>query len=165
MVKDCAALTEQKFKPIHAFYIRMLTLRYHTPRGDRVIWPNQYTWLLQQGLIKWEGQTSWGFSTKRIRDKSRADSATKLISLIQVSCFVLQSILRSAHALPLSQLESMALSYIPLFTVTYFSGGVNRRIFDRPPSLSYQQRVRSKSEFLSRCLSATSLTTRVRRIK
>ena len=120
MVRDCATLTRGHFKLIHAFYVSMLALRYRTARGDRVIWPNQYTWLLQQGLMDWDGQASWGFSEEKIRDTSKADNATKLITLVQVSWFVAQSIMRTAHALPLSQLESMTLSYIPLFTVTYF---------------------------------------------
>jgi len=120
MVEECATLTGREFELIHAFYVGMLALRYRTSLGDRVIWPNQYTWLLQQELIKWEGQASWGLSVEKIRDMSKADSAAKLITLIQVSWFVAQSIIRTAHALPLSQLESMTLSYIPLFTVTYF---------------------------------------------
>ncbi|KFY96762.1 hypothetical protein V500_02312 [Pseudogymnoascus sp. VKM F-4518 (FW-2643)] len=120
MVKDCATLTGSEFELVHAFYVSMLALRYRTPQGDRVIWPNQYTWLLQQNLIKWEGQASWGLSVERIRDLNKADSVAKFISFIQVSWFVAQSIMRTAHALPLSQLESMTLSYIPLFTVTYF---------------------------------------------
>lgn len=120
MVEDCATFTGSEFKLIHAFYISMLALRYRTSHGDRVIWPNQYTWLLQQNLIRWEEQASWGLSVQKIRDKSKADSAAKFITLIQVSWFVAQSIMRTAHALPLSQLESMTLSYIPLFTVTYF---------------------------------------------
>ncbi|KFY01561.1 hypothetical protein V490_00850 [Pseudogymnoascus sp. VKM F-3557] len=120
MVKDCAVLTGSEFKLVHAFYISMLALRYRTPQGDRVIWPNQYTWLLQQNLIKWDDQASWGISVKKIRDQNKTDSIARFISLIQVSWFVAQSIMRTAHALPLSQLESMTLSYIPLFTVTYF---------------------------------------------
>lgn len=120
MVKDCAALTGSEFKLVHAFYVSMLALRYHTAQGDRVIWPNQYTWLLQQNLIKWETQATWGLSIEKIRDKNKADSVARFIGFIQVSWFVAQSIMRTAHALPLSQLESMTLSYIPLFTVTYF---------------------------------------------
>ncbi|KFY17601.1 hypothetical protein V492_00543 [Pseudogymnoascus sp. VKM F-4246] len=120
MVKDCATLTGNEFKPVHAFYVSMLALRYRTPQGDRVIWPNQYTWLLQQNLIKWESQANWGLSVQRIRDQNKADSVAKFISFIQVSWFVAQSIMRTVHSLPLSQLESMTLSYIPLFTVTYF---------------------------------------------
>ena len=120
MVGDCATLTGGKFKLIHAFYISMLALRYRTPQGDRVIWPNQYTWLLQQEIMNWEDNASWGFSEEGIRDLSKADSAAKLISLIQASWFVVQSIMRAAHGLPLAQLESMTLSYIPLFAVTYF---------------------------------------------
>jgi hypothetical protein len=120
MVRDCETLTGGKFKLIHAFYISMLALRYRTPQGDKVIWPNQYTWLLQRGLTDWEDRASWDLSVENIRDKSKADSAAKLITLIQVSWFVAQSTMRTAHALPLSQLESMTLSYIPLFAVTYF---------------------------------------------
>lgn len=120
MVEDCAEKTEGHFKLIHAFYISMLALRYHTPRGDRVIWPNQYTWLLKQGLIDWRDHESWGLSEEEIRDKSNADSAAKLVALCQALWFVAQSIMRTAHKLPLSQIESMTLSYIPLFVATYF---------------------------------------------
>lgn len=76
MVKDCAGLTEGQFKMIHAFYVNMLALRYRTTRGNRFIWPNQYTWLLQQGLVDWDNQ--------EIRNKSNADSAVKLIAFCQV---------------------------------------------------------------------------------
>ncbi|PNP48610.1 hypothetical protein TGAMA5MH_00300 [Trichoderma gamsii] len=120
MERECAKLTEGHFKLIHAFYVSMLALRYRTPQGDRVIWPNQYTWLLQQHLIDWKDHATWGLSEEDIRDKSKADSAAKLLALIQVSWFVAQCIMRAAHALPLSQLESTTLSYIPLFIVTYF---------------------------------------------
>ncbi|CZR56634.1 uncharacterized protein PAC_06523 [Phialocephala subalpina] len=57
---------------------------------------------------------------EEIRDKSNADSAAKLVAFCQVFWFVAQSIMRTAHGLPLSQLESMTLSYIPLFAATYF---------------------------------------------
>ena len=119
MQRDCAEITGGGFKLIHAFYVSMLALRYHTPRGDKVIWPNQYTWLLRQGLIDWEDHASWGLSEAVIRDKSNADSAVKLVAFCQVLWFVAQSIMRTAHGLPLSQLESMTLSYIPLFAATY----------------------------------------------
>ena len=87
MTRDCAGLTEGHFNTIHAFYISMLALRYRTPKGNRVIWPNQYTWLLQQHLIDWKDHESWGLSVENIRDKSKADNAAKLIALIQVSWF------------------------------------------------------------------------------
>jgi hypothetical protein len=120
MVNDCAGPTNGQFKLVHAFYISMLALRYRTPRGDKVIWPNQYAWLLKQGLIDWKDHASWGLSEEEIRDKSNADSAAKLVALCQALWFVAQSIMRAAHNLPLSQIESMTLSYIPLFTATYF---------------------------------------------
>ncbi|KAL9637740.1 MAG: hypothetical protein Q9164_002016 [Protoblastenia rupestris] len=120
MVRNGARLTGGHLRLVHAFYIGMLALRYRTPRGWRVIWPNQYTWLLEQGLIDWKDHALWGLAKEDIRDKSNADDAVKLVALCQVSWFVAQSIMRTAHALPLSQLESMALSYVPLFAATYF---------------------------------------------
>ena len=120
MVKSCKGLTGGRLKLIHAFYVGMLALRYRTLRGERVIWPNQFTWMLEQGLIDWDDYALWALSEENIRDKSNADGTAKLLALGQVSWFVAQSIMRTAHALPLSQLESMTLSYIPLFAVTYF---------------------------------------------
>lgn len=119
-METCAPLTGGRLKLVHAFYIGMLALKYRTPRGEKVIWPNQYAWLLQEGLIDWKDHALWGLSEENIRDKSNADGTVKLAALVQVSWFVAQSIMRRAHTLPLSQLESMTLSYIPLFAVTYF---------------------------------------------
>ncbi|KAI4159456.1 MAG: hypothetical protein L6R39_000358 [Caloplaca ligustica] len=119
MVKDCSNTTGDGLKLIHAFYVGMLALRYRTSRGDKVIWPNQFTWLLQQRLLDWRDHERWGLSIENIRDKSNADGTAKLLALVQVSWFAAQSIMRRAHDLPLSQLESMTLSYIPLFAITY----------------------------------------------
>ena len=120
MVDTCMGLTAGRLKLIHAFYIGMLALRYRTPRGEKIIWPNQYTWLLEQGLIEWKDHTFWGMSEESIRDKSDADTTVKLLALAQVSWFVGQSIMRRAHHLPLSPLETMTISYIPLVAITYF---------------------------------------------
>ena len=120
MVKNCRAPSGGHLKLVHAFYIGMLALRYRTPQGEKVIWPNQYTWLLEQGLIQWEDHASWGLSEDSLRDKSNTDGAAKLLALGQVSWFVVQSIIRTAHDLPISQLETMTLSYIPLVALTYF---------------------------------------------
>ena len=120
MIQDCAEMTDGKFKLVHAFYISMLALRYRTPRGDRVIWPNQYTWLLKERLIDWRDHAGWGLDEEVIRDKSNSDSAAKLVAVCQALWFVAQSIMRTAHKLPLAQIESMTLSYIPLFVATYF---------------------------------------------
>lgn len=70
--------------------------------------------------VDWDDHAVWGLSEESIRDKSNADSTAKLSTLVQVTWFMAQSIMRRAHTLPLSQLESMTLSYIPLFAVTYF---------------------------------------------
>ncbi len=145
MVKNCAGLTGGCLKLVHAFYIGMLALRYRTPRGEKVIWPNQYTWLLEQGLIDWDDHALWGLSEENIRDKSNADGTAKLLALGQVFWFVAQSIMRRAHTLPLSQLETMTLSYIPLIALTYFFWWVkpkdvmNPSVVDLPDMLSEQK--------------------------
>lgn len=145
MVKDCASPTDNGLKLVHAFYIGMLALRYRTPRGERVIWPNQYTWLLQHGLVHWDDHDQWGLSKENIHDKSNADSTAKLLALVQVSWFAAQSIMRHAHKLPLSPLESMTLSYIPLFAITYLFWWVKPKDVLSPsvvdlPNISEEQR-------------------------
>lgn len=130
-VERCERLTDGEMSVIHAFYVGMLALRYRTPCGDRVIWPNQFTWLLEQGLIRWEDHASWGMTEDNIRDKSNADGVAKVLALAQVTWFVAQSILREMHDLPLAQLETMTLSYIPLVAVTYFFW------WDKPKDVSF----------------------------
>ncbi|KAL2809037.1 hypothetical protein BJX63DRAFT_445501 [Aspergillus granulosus] len=122
MVNDCASFSNGEFKLVHAYYVSMLALRYRDPssEGIKVIWPNQFTWLLRHGLISWNDHAKWGMTIEQIRDKNKTDSITKLITLFQVFWFVATCIMRAANSLPLSQLESMTLSYIPLFAVTYF---------------------------------------------
>ena len=146
MVKSCESLTGGCFKLVHAFYVGMLGLKYRTPEGERVMWPNQYTWLLDQGLIKWGDHAQWGLSEENIRDKSNADGTAKILALGQVSWFVAQSIMRCAHRLPLSQLETMTLSYIPLFAITYFFWWVKPKDVMTPsvvdlPSMLQEQRL------------------------
>ncbi|KAJ5097266.1 hypothetical protein N7456_007987 [Penicillium angulare] len=120
MRQDCADSTDGQFNLVHAFYISMLALRYRTEKGDQVIWPNQYTWLLKQRLINWTDHASWGLSIDDISDKNKSDGAAKLLAILQVSWFFIQCMLRVAYHFPLSQLETMTLGYIPLFVVTYF---------------------------------------------
>ena len=145
MVKSCERFTAGRLKLIHAYYVGMLALKYRTPRGEKVIWPNQYTWLLEQGLIDWNDHALWGLAEENIRDKSNVDGTAKLLALGQVFWFVAQSIMRRAHTLPLSQLETMTLSYIPLFAVTYFFWWVKPKdvltpsIVDLPDMLLGQQ--------------------------
>jgi hypothetical protein len=120
MVRDCESKTGGGLQLVHAFYIGMLALRYRTELGEKVIWPNQYRWLLEQGIVEWKDHESWGLSKENIRDKSNADWNVKLFAFLQVSWFVAQSIMRTSHNLPLAQLETMTLSYVPLYAVTLF---------------------------------------------
>lgn len=139
MKRNCAAITGGNFKLVHAFYVSMLALRYRTPQGDRVIWPNQFTWLLTQGLFDWKNHKSWGLNEELIRDKSNADSAAKLVAFCQVFWFVAAAIMRNVHGLPLSQLESMTLSYIPLFIATYYLWWFKPKDISTPSLVSLPQ--------------------------
>ncbi|KAH7336610.1 hypothetical protein BKA65DRAFT_527326 [Rhexocercosporidium sp. MPI-PUGE-AT-0058] len=144
---DLATFTGGQFRLIHAFFIGMLALKYRTPDGNRVIWPNQYTWLLEQRLVNWNDHPSWDLSVEVISDKSNADGTVKLAALIQVSWFLAHCIMRTAHHLPLSQLESMTISYIPLFAVTYFLWWVKPKDIMTPsivdlPAMASEQRTK-----------------------
>lgn len=120
MVQQCAGLTDGKFTLRHAFYVGMLGLRYRTSGGQKIVWPNQLTWLMEHELLLWKDHPYWGLAEDDIRDKSNADGAAKLLALSQVIWFVAQSIIRAIKGLPLSQMETMTLSYIPLFAITCF---------------------------------------------
>ncbi|KAK6542579.1 hypothetical protein TWF694_006526 [Orbilia ellipsospora] len=126
IVATCADYKDEEGKSmelIHAFYIGMLALRYKTSKSHdsaRVIWPNQYVWLLQNGLVEWKDHAKWGLAKRDIEDKSNTDGFAKATALVQVFWFLAQCAMRAAHNLPLAPLESMTISYIPLFTATYF---------------------------------------------
>ncbi|KAJ6260639.1 hypothetical protein Dda_4866 [Drechslerella dactyloides] len=124
MVRDCAQFKDDQgnsMELIHTFYISMLALRYRTSRNTaRIIWPNQYVWLLRNGLIDWKDHAAWGLSKRDIKDKSNTDGFAKATALVQVFWFLAQCIIRAVHHLPLAPLESMTISYIPLFAATYF---------------------------------------------
>lgn len=82
MMDDCAILTEERLKLVHTFDIGLTALRYRTTRAARVIWPNQYTWLLQQGL---ERQCIMRLSEKNTGDKANTNGSAKLLALGGVS--------------------------------------------------------------------------------
>ncbi|KAF2093985.1 hypothetical protein NA57DRAFT_68971 [Rhizodiscina lignyota] len=146
IVQQCGHLTDGELDLVRAFYIGMLALRYRAEQGQKVIWPNQYQWLLEQHLVDWKDHESWGLSRENIRDKSNADTTVKLFAFVQVSWFVAQSIMRAVHDLPVSQLESMTLSYVPMFVVTYFFWWAKPKDVLTPsvvelPNMSLEQKV------------------------
>ena len=120
IIKQSSKFTNGELHLVQAFYIGMFGLQYRTSRGTRILWPNQFIWLLERGLLNWNHHEEWGLSRESIEDKGNSDAAAKLLALAQVAWFVAQSIMRAIHNLPLAPLESMTLSYIPLFGVAYF---------------------------------------------
>ncbi len=83
------------------------------------LWPGQYAWLLNNGLVSWAEHRSWGLAKEDIQDKNKADGLVKLAALFQALWFTLQSIVRMAHSLPLAPLETMTLAYVLNAFVTY----------------------------------------------
>lgn len=119
MVRRSAQPTQGGLKLVHVFYVGMLALRYRTTHGSRVLWPSQYTWLLNNRLTQWSDHEAWGLSEELIRDKSKADGLVKLAAVMQVTWFVLHCVTRTAHALPIAALEAMTLAYVFVVLVTY----------------------------------------------
>jgi hypothetical protein len=120
MKQSSKLIGEKRMSLEQAFYIGMFGLRYRTEHGSKVLWPNQFLWLVENGFLRWEDHANWGLEHEMIKDKSNSDSFAKLFALVQVAGFVGQCIIRTAHNLPLAPLEAMTLGYIPLFAVTYF---------------------------------------------
>ncbi|KKY25955.1 hypothetical protein UCDDS831_g01804 [Diplodia seriata] len=120
MVRRSASATQGNLKLVHAFYVGMLGLRYRVSEThSRVLWPSQYTWLLNNGLVRWADHAGWGLSEELIRDKSKADGLVKLAAVLQVTWFVAMCATRAAHALPIAALEAMTLAYVFVMLVTY----------------------------------------------
>ncbi|KAF2107829.1 hypothetical protein BDV96DRAFT_672646 [Lophiotrema nucula] len=121
MMECCAEKTENILELIQSFYIGMMGLRYKV--GDNggycVMWPLQYAYLLNSGLVSWPPKESWGLSEELIEDKSKADGLLKLVALWQVIWFTINCITRSAHSMELAPLESMTLAYVVQVILTY----------------------------------------------
>ncbi|KXS96329.1 hypothetical protein AC578_9377 [Pseudocercospora eumusae] len=119
VIRDSAKATDGQLCTVQAFYVGMFGLRYRSSLGTKVLWPNQFIWLLNQDLLDWQQHREWGLRPESIKDKSNADTTVKIFALVQVAWFVAQSVMRTVHQLPLAPLETMTLSYIPLFVVAY----------------------------------------------
>ncbi|CAK1360620.1 uncharacterized protein RHO25_003916 [Cercospora beticola] len=135
IVKRASKTTNGELCLLQAFYIGMFGIRYHTPLGTRILWPNQFLWLLDQGLLDWSNHAAWGLSSATISDKGSADATVKVFALLQIGWFVVQSIMRTAHKLPLAPLESMTLSYIPLFAMAYAYWWIKPKDIETPSEI------------------------------
>ncbi|KAK0499363.1 hypothetical protein EDD18DRAFT_1037046, partial [Armillaria luteobubalina] len=66
------------------------------------------------------GKTLAAISVETIEDKSKGDSFSKIISILQISWFIMKSIHRTSHHLPLTLLEMSTLVLASLSIITYF---------------------------------------------
>jgi hypothetical protein len=135
VAKEGSTTTNGELSMVQAFYIGMFGLQYQTLHGTRIIWPNQFLWLLDQGLLNWKDHKEWGISVDVIRDKGNSDTTGKLFACSQVVWFVGQSIMRVCNGLPLAPLEAMTLSYVPLFTVAYLYWWIKPRDIETPSEI------------------------------
>jgi hypothetical protein len=135
VAKDASKTTNGELSVVQAFYIGMFGLQYRTSHGTRIIWPNQFLWLLDQGMLDWKNHKEWGLSVDVIKDKSNSDTTGKLFATSQVVWFVGQSIMRVCNGLPLAPLEAMTLSYVPLFTVAYLYWWTKPRDIETPSEI------------------------------
>ncbi|KAI7202477.1 hypothetical protein KC352_g19051 [Hortaea werneckii] len=131
-VRDAVKYTDSGMRLLQAYYIGMFGIRYRTDEGTKVLWPNQFLWLLEQGHLEWGHHPEWGLSEEVIKDKSNADSAAKLFALAQSVWFVARCATRAFHHFPISPLESMTLGYIPLFMIAYLFWWVKPKDIELP---------------------------------
>ncbi|KAK4574049.1 hypothetical protein LTR86_001810 [Recurvomyces mirabilis] len=153
-VRQVRDMLGDDFQYIHAFYIGMFGIRYRTDCGTKILWPNQFIWLVEQGLFDWQDRQAWGLTRDTIKDKSNADATAKLFALLQSVWFVAQSIMRETHNLPLAPLESMTLGYIPLSVVTYIYWWLKPKNIETPseidlPHMTIEQRAEFDSMIIT----------------
>lgn len=144
IVKSCEQLAQGELGLVEAFYIGMLGIRYRTSRGTRILWPNQFVWLMQQGLFQWKDKEPWRLQRSDIRDRSNADGTAKFFALVQVAWFVVSCLIRLSREMELAPLECMTLSYIPLLVLTYFFWWLKPKDIHTPseidlPAMSQEQ--------------------------
>ncbi|KAK0230077.1 hypothetical protein IW262DRAFT_1452980 [Armillaria fumosa] len=65
-------------------------------------------------------KTLAAISVETIEDKSKGDAFSKTISILQISWFIVKSILRTVQHLPLTLLEMATLGFASLSIITYF---------------------------------------------
>ena len=151
IIRQCAKYTNGEFKLVHAFYLGMFGIRYRVSdfSEDRaftkILWPTQYVWLLEQGLVSWEDREAWGLCEDTINDKSNSDWIAKVLAIFGVGQFTVQSVIRISKGLPLAPLESMTLGYIPQFGLAYIFWWLKPKDIEMPtivqlPTMSADQR-------------------------
>lgn len=154
IMKSCGETGKGNITLGQAFYIGMLGLRYRTSRGTKIIWPNQFVWLMQHGVIDVGDASKWNMSQELLQDRGNADGTAKLFALVQVGWFLIQCLVRAIKDLPLAPFESMTLGYIPLFALTYFFWWVKPKDIEMPselelPPMTYAQRTEFESIAIS----------------
>ncbi|KAF9008028.1 hypothetical protein BDQ17DRAFT_1407260 [Cyathus striatus] len=91
----------------HAHFLQMGGFQYRDGLRTTVLYPNQFHDVLQKSEIVFPN-----ISVEDIADKSKADSLSKVILVVQVFWFVTQCIARLAQGLALAQLEVTTLAII-----------------------------------------------------
>ncbi|RWA09806.1 hypothetical protein EKO27_g5304 [Xylaria grammica] len=117
----CAGSTRNGLTLSQSFFIGMMGVRYRTRThgGYRVLWPMQFAYLLNSGLVSWPPDESYSLSEHLIEDKSKADGLVKLVALWQVTWFTINCIARSVRSLELAPLESITPAYVVQTFLTY----------------------------------------------
>lgn len=136
VAKEASKTTNGELCVVQSFYLGMFGLQNRTCYGTKIIWPNQFLWLLNQGLLDWNDHKEWGLSVDNIKDKSNSDTTGKLFATSQAVWFVVQCIMRVSNGLPLAPLEVMTLSYVPLFAVAYLYWWTKPRDIETPSEIN-----------------------------
>lgn len=105
--------------------------------GDKALYPlklEDLEKLCGKGEIEWPQITE-----SEIQDRSKSDTFSKGIVILQTSWFVIQCIVRGSTGLAITALELMTLAFAALNVVTYFFW------WNKPVDVRYPHQVRFKS--------------------
>ncbi|THV68141.1 hypothetical protein D6D28_06949 [Aureobasidium pullulans] len=96
LISETKGATDGQMKLVTAFYLGMLGVRYRTgENSNRVLWPKQYAFMLNKGMVAWDDRSSWGLNAAAINDKSDSAGMGQAFTL----CNILWALWIAAHRL------------------------------------------------------------------
>lgn len=112
LISKTKGATNGQMKLVTAFYLGMLGVRYRTgENSNRVLWPKQYAFMLNKGIVAWGDRSSWGLNAAAINDKSDSAGMGQAFTLCNILWALWIAAHRLGNRLPLTPLEITTIAY------------------------------------------------------